>query len=85
MPFAVLAGAAVAVSVNLNAQLGKSLGSPLLAGTISFTIGTVALLAVSVISGEGLPSGAKLNEVEWWAWTGGPFGALPLTAKLGQQ
>lgn len=79
---ALLGGAMAAVSWALNAQLSKAVGSPLLAGLISFAIGTAGLMSVSLVAGEPWPSMASFGRVDWWAWAGGFLGAWYLTANI---
>ena len=48
-----IGGAAVAVQAPINGALGRSLASPLAAATVSFGVGFLALLALSVATGDG--------------------------------
>jgi uncharacterized membrane protein YdcZ (DUF606 family) len=49
------AGVSVALQQVLNANLRMELGSPWWAGFISYFVGTVAMLAIAITSGEPLP------------------------------
>lgn len=73
----VCAGASVALQQVLNANLRGHLGSPWWAGSVSYLVGLLVMLACAV-----LMPGPRLAEVfsgggsSWVAWTGGLFGAL---------
>jgi transporter family-2 protein len=81
LALALVAGSMLTVALSLNSQLGTVLGDSLLAGTVSFVIGTACLTAVSLVA-EPWPSAATLAGTEWWAWTGGFFGALYLVSNI---
>jgi transporter family-2 protein len=70
-----IAGAMVALQAPTNSMLAKAGGSPVLAALISFAVGTTALLAVWLMSGNrpGAPAFAALP---WYAWVGGLYGAV---------
>jgi bacterial/archaeal transporter family-2 protein len=72
----VAAGASVALQQVLNANLRMQLGSPWWAGFISYFVGTVAMLAIAVTSGEPWLSKAMAARTSWMTWTGGIFGAI---------
>jgi len=48
-----IAGCAVALQTPINAALGRSIGSGVVAATVSFGTGFLVLLAISVIMGQG--------------------------------
>lgn len=77
-PFALLlilfAGMAVATQVPLNAALGRSLGSPVAAATVSFGVGFVVLVALTLII-SGPASFLRLTTVPGWQLAGGLLGA----------
>jgi transporter family-2 protein len=70
------AGVSVALQQVLNANLRMELGSPWWAGFISYLVGTVAMLAVAIASGEPRLSEAIAARTSWTTWTGGIFGAI---------
>jgi bacterial/archaeal transporter family-2 protein len=70
-----LSGALIAMQAGVNSQLARVVGHPLLAATISFVVGTVALAVCSLGVGSW-PTLAILMEVPWWVWTGGLLGAV---------
>jgi bacterial/archaeal transporter family-2 protein len=62
--------------VAIRASLGFPLvGSPR-AAFVSFLVGTLALLVVTVLATRGLPSTSRLADAPWWIWLVGLFGAL---------
>jgi transporter family-2 protein len=69
------AGALVAVQAPTNAMLAKAGGSPILAALISFAIGTAALTATWLMSGNR-PGGSAFAGLPWYAWLGGLYGAF---------
>lgn len=69
-----LAGGIVAIQPALNSGLGRTVG-PLPAAMMSFAIGTVALLALVVLSGQLTQVGA-VSAVSWPYLVGGLLGAL---------
>jgi uncharacterized membrane protein YdcZ (DUF606 family) len=50
----------------VNSRLGKSVGS-LQAATLSFLVGTVALLLIAAFVRGGLGSFGQVRNVPWWA------------------
>jgi transporter family-2 protein len=74
--FAVLAGAMLPIQFGINAQLAGWLGSSVRATLVSFAVGTLVLLAVTLAAFRDLPSGGKLADAPWWVWIGGLLGAF---------
>jgi transporter family-2 protein len=69
------AGAMVALQAPTNAMLARAGGSAVLAALISFAVGTAALLAVWLISGNR-SGDAAFAKLPWYAWVGGVYGAI---------
>ena len=69
----VIGGAAVAIQPTLNARLAEKTGF-LQAATISFAVGTLVLLLISLSSGQG--SFRRIPDADWWQLSGGLFGAF---------
>jgi transporter family-2 protein len=82
LPIAFIAGVAFAVQFGVNAQLSNFIGSPLAAATVSFWVGAVALLAVSLIGRQPLPLENTVTEAPWWTWTGGMLGAFVVVSSI---
>lgn len=72
----VCAGVSVALQQILNAKLRTELGSPWWAGFVSYFVGTLAMLAIILASGEPRLSSAMAARTSWPSWTGGVFGAV---------
>jgi transporter family-2 protein len=70
-----VAGGMIAVQAPTNAMLSKAGGSPVLAALISFAVGTIALLAAWIASGNR-PGTAAFGGLPWYAWIGGLYGAM---------
>ncbi len=70
-----LAGALTAAQPPTNAVLAKASGSPIFAALLSFSVGTLVLIALMLALQPRL-SFAPLREVPWWAWAGGFYGAF---------
>lgn len=70
-----IAGALVALQAPTNAMLAKAGGSAILAALISFSVGTLALLAAWGASGNR-PGTAAFAGLPWYAWIGGLYGAV---------
>ena len=60
----------------MNAQLRKVLQSANVAALVSFTVGTLALIALVLVLRTPLPERAAFAAVPWWAWLGGLLGAF---------
>ena len=72
----VLAGAATAVQVAMNAELRQHLGHSLLASTCNFGIGFLFLLILVLAARIPISPHFTLSAPASWAWLGGIFGAL---------
>ncbi len=72
-------GVAVAIQPSINARLAEKTGF-LEAATISFAVGTLVLLVISLISAQG--SLRRVVEVPWWQLSGGFFGAFFVTMTI---
>jgi transporter family-2 protein len=72
-------GVAVAVQPSINARLAEKTGF-LQASTISFAVGTLILLILSLTTGQG--SFRRAGEADWWQLTGGFLGAFFVTMTI---
>jgi transporter family-2 protein len=78
-----LIGIGLSMQGPINATLARGLGAPVLAATISFAVGTLGLIAVSLASGQlSLVQGSwrSIAPVYWIA--GGLLGAAFVTATV---
>ncbi|HYM44559.1 MAG TPA: DMT family transporter [Solirubrobacteraceae bacterium] len=78
---AVAAGCLVGLQAPVNARLGRQVGS-LQAATVSFLLGTLALMLVASLSSGGLSPIGSAAKAPWWALIGGIFGAFYVTVAL---
>ncbi len=75
------AGCFVGMQAPINARLARQIGS-LQAATVSFLVGTLALLVIAALSSGGLGSIGNLGRAPWWALIGGLLGAFYVTVAL---
>ncbi len=78
---AAAAGCFVGLQAPVNARLGRHVGS-LQAATVSFIVGTAALVLVASVSSGGLSGIGNLGRAPWWALIGGLLGAFYVTVAL---
>ena len=74
------AGMLVAMQPPINSRLGREVGT-FAAATISFLVGTVALLVVALIAGGNHPG--RIASVPWWGFLGGFIGAVFVASSRG--
>lgn len=73
---AFLVGVAITVQAGVNANLRQAMGNPILAASISFGSGLIALLLMLLATGGSVPSADAIKQVSWWKWMGGLMGAV---------
>jgi len=76
----IVVGSLIALQAPINSGLGKAMGT-MPAAAISFTVGTLLLLGIVVVSGE-IGSLAKATDVRWYYLIGGILGAAYVTTVL---
>ena len=86
MPYLLLIfmlGVLTPVQTAANSRLRLSVGSPLVASLVSFGVGTLYLIAATLIQkgSLGIPAAAFAN-LPWWAWLGGICGLYGLTVNI---
>ncbi len=74
------AGVLVGMQAPINARLGRSVGS-IQAASLSFIVGTVALVTIAALSRGSLSFG-DLSRPPWWAFVGGLLGATYVTVAI---
>jgi bacterial/archaeal transporter family-2 protein len=79
---ALLAGAVLPMQAAINAQLRYVVGSPVLAALVSFTVGTLSLLAYALMVRTPLPDSRLIAQAPWWVWSGGLLGAAYVFAAV---
>lgn len=75
-----IAGGLVALQAPINAELGRATGG-LAAALVSFTVGTLALGTIVVLSGKAGGLGSTFD-VSWYYLLGGLLGAVYVTTAL---
>ncbi|HYM54466.1 MAG TPA: DMT family transporter [Solirubrobacteraceae bacterium] len=78
---AAAAGGLVGLQAPVNARLGRQVGS-LQAATVSFVVGTIALILLTGLSSGGLGGIGNATKAPWWALVGGLLGAFFVTVAL---
>ncbi len=77
-----LAGAGLSVQFAVNSLLRQTVGSPALSALISFLVGTVALIALTLSGAMGPGRLEGVGQTRWWYWIGGLCGAFVVTASI---
>jgi transporter family-2 protein len=78
---ATAAGCFVGLQPAVNARLGRQVGN-LQAATVSFIVGTLALMLVTSLSSGGLSGVGNVGKAPWWALIGGVLGAFYVAVAL---
>jgi bacterial/archaeal transporter family-2 protein len=79
---AVCAGTSFVVQQAVNAELRTDLNSAAWAGFVSYLGGTVCMLGLALALRETTPSFDVFARSNWWAWTGGFFGAIYIAVSI---
>ena len=82
MVLALVVGAMMPAQAATNNRMAITVGSPIFAAFLSFFVGTVLLLGVTLISGLGSASYSAVTQAPPAAWLGGIFGACFVTAAV---
>ncbi len=69
------AGCLVGMQAPINSRLGRTIGG-LQAASVSFMVGTVALVSITFLLRGGFGSLGSIGRVPWWALLGGLLGAV---------
>jgi len=77
----VVVGGLIALQAPINSVLGKNIGT-FAAASVSFAIGTVALIALTVTVGGGFGDLGGIRDVGWVYLLGGLLGAAYVTSVL---
>lgn len=74
-----IVGGVSALQPSINSRMASRVGL-LESSLISFTVGTVALIAIVLLFGRG--DIRTCTGAEWWEWTGGILGAIYVTGLI---
>jgi bacterial/archaeal transporter family-2 protein len=77
----VFAGGLIALQAPINSMLGKSVGT-FAAASVSFIVGTIALVLITVMVGGGFGDVGEARHLPWYYLTGGILGAVYVTTAL---
>ena len=78
-----LLGVLTPVQTAANSRLRMSVGSPLVASLVSFSVGTLYLVVATLIQKSSLTIPADtFGNLPWWAWFGGICGLYGLTVNI---
>lgn len=75
-------GALAPTQAGVNLKLRGFVGDPVLAAIVSFTVGTLSLVAYASFTRTPLPVAATVFKGPWWMWTGGLMGAFFVAAAV---
>jgi transporter family-2 protein len=75
------AGGLVALQAPINSMLGKTTGT-FAAASVSFVIGTIALVGITLLAGGGFGEVGDARNLPWYYLTGGLLGACYVTTVL---
>lgn len=79
---AFLAGVSLAVQAPINAMTSSRLGHPLGAATLSFVVGTICLVAVTLLTARSQIDWSKLVGMPPLLWLGGVLGVAYITIAI---
>jgi transporter family-2 protein len=77
----VFAGGLIALQAPINSMLGKSVGT-FAAASVSFIVGTIALVLITVLLGSGFGDVGEARHLPWYYLSGGVLGAVYVTTAL---
>jgi transporter family-2 protein len=77
----VFAGGLIAMQAPINSMLGKSVGT-FAAASVSFVVGTVVLVLITVLVGGGFGDLDQARHLSWYYLIGGVLGAVYVTTAL---
>jgi len=76
-------GGFIPLQTSINSQLRNKVKTPFLSSLISFLVGTVFLLILSISTGAGIPLiNGSLSALPWWGYLGGIIGMVCLTINI---
>jgi len=82
LPLALVAGMAAPTQFAINSQLRQVVGGPVLAGAISFLVGTIILILAAAIVSRSVPDLGSIMGAPWWMYLGGLLGAFYVCASI---
>jgi len=77
----IVVGGLIALQAPINSTLGRSVGT-FAAATVSFGLGTLLLVAITLMVGDGFGRLEGVRNLSWYYLTGGILGAAYVTTVL---
>ncbi|MAK61694.1 MAG: hypothetical protein CMK09_12000 [Ponticaulis sp.] len=71
-----MCGTLIAAQGAINGKLSATIGGPLQAAVISFSVGLTALILANLVMGNRFALTHTVSSLPWWGWVGGLFGAI---------
>ena len=78
----VVTGAAIPLEAALNAKAAHAVQCPAFAALVSFILGALVCLVLTLSGVMGRPHLAQMGTLPWWMWIGGALGALIVVVAL---
>lgn len=76
-------GLLVPFQIAANSRLRQVVGPAYVSTLVSFSVSTLALLLVSLVSGSPIvPTGDMLSEASWWSWFAGLVAVVTITISI---
>ena len=76
-------GLLVPFQIAANSRLRQVVGPAYVSTLVSFSVSTLALLLVSLLSGSPIvPTGEMLGEASWWSWFAGLVAVVTITISI---
>jgi transporter family-2 protein len=79
---AIGAGISFVIQQGVNSDLRTALGSAAWAGFVSYLGGTLCMLVLAYALHDTFPPASAIVRSNWWAWTGGLFGAIYIAISI---
>ena len=82
LPLALGIGLAIVLQTAINSQLREHLNSPLQAGLLSFSVGTLLLIVLVMLQPVAKPTWAQITGIPWFLWLGGCLGVYAISTSI---
>lgn len=73
---AIAIGAGISFQPPINGTMARTLGSPLLAATLSMTISLIVVIPLWLLIGKGGGDFSQIKALPWWVLIGGVLGVM---------
>jgi transporter family-2 protein len=81
---AIISGIALPTQSGINTQLRQTVGHPILASLISFSVGMLSLIVTFFLTRNqfSIADLQNFSKISWWKWTGGLLGAYMVSTAI---